>query len=732
MFTMQKSKVRSLIIFAAGILTILVITGYWYAKGTAWSNWDDQFLDYYYQKAVEKGHGPEKSSQIVYVDITDQTDDSLDENDLGREYLANVNGILAELGTEALAYDIVFTRLGNPDSNEKFIAAIDNLNGAYFPVSFLELLPSKKPFKWKSGPNYEKLKSVIETAPKEKGTPRPFHVADIDVFENPALAVANHKYGHINIKTDPDGVLRRQVMVLKLDEGLVPSLTLAMYLDYVQVPFEEIIVDWGNEIRAPASSSPFMKKDLVIPIDPSGQTFIPYPDYWNKDFIHMPMHELVSLYKDEGIRDNLIEMIEGNFIFIGDYRKHVSDSATNSLEKDAWKISIHTALMNAMLTDSFYRYWNNKQVTGIFFLLGGILILSAFPKREVFFYATAVFLILFTLWWTWDQMIQFNLFPVFSVGGGVGVLSVILVVTKNVLGGKDRRFVQEAFSRYVPSKVVDQIMDRPEILKLGGEERVLSVLFSDITGFTSISEKMSPHDLVVLLNEYLTEMTGMVLEEEGIIDKFEGDGIMAEFGVPIPVDDHADRSVMSGIKMQRRLAVLRKQWAQRGLPELTCRVGINSGKMIVGNMGSDQVFNYTVMGDAVNLASRLEGANKFYGTDIMISEYTFNRLTPDRFRTRVLDVIKVTGKTQAVKVYEVYGEQAEQFQPDKLKYYNLYQDAFEAYLNKNFSEALEGFNEALLLWPNDLAAGVMISRIDSIPIESLSDDWDGSIALTSK
>lgn len=731
---MQKNKVRLLIIFAAGIFTLLAISGYWYVRGSVWSNWDYQFLDFYCQNAIDKGHGPEKSSKIVYLDITDQTDDSLDKNDSGRKYLAYVNDILAELGAEAIAYDIVWRDAGDPAGNEKFIESINNLNGAYLPVSFLELLTSKKPFKWKSGPSFEKLKNVIKTAPKEKGTPRPFHVAEIDAIENPALALANHKYGHINVRTDTDGVLRRQVMVLKLDEGLVPAITLAMFLDYVQVPFDEIIVDWGNEIRVPASSSPFMKKDLVIPIDQSGQTFIPFPDYWHKDFDHMTMHKLVAHYKDEEIRDNLNEMIEGNFIFIGDYRKHVSDSETNSLGKEAWKISIHAALMNAMLTDSFYRYWSNKEAMAIFLLLGGILILSVLPKKEVVFYATAISLILYTAWWTWDQMIQFSHFPVFSVGGGLGLLSIILVVTKNVLGSKDRRFVQGAFSRYVPAKIVDQIMDQPEILRLGGEKRVLSVLFSDIAGFTSLSEKMSPQDLVGLLNEYLTEMTGVILEEEGIIDKFVGDAIMAEFGVPIPIDDHADRAVMAGLKMQRRLAVLREQWAQRGLPELTCRVGINSGKMLVGNMGSHQVFDYTVIGDAVNLASRLEGANKYYDTDLMISEYTFGRLTPNRFRIRVLDVIKVAGKTKAVKVYEVYGLQSEQFQPEKLKYYDVFEKAFGAYLGQNFSEALEGFNEALSLSPNDLPAGEMIKRINGITRTGrrISDDWDGSVALTSK
>ena len=180
----------------------------------------------------------------------------------------------------------------------------------------------------------------------------------------------------------------------------------------------------------------------------------------------------------------------------------------------------------------------------------------------------------------------------------------------------------------MPEKVVDTLLGSPEMLKLGGEERVMSVLFSDLAGFTTLSEKMTPTQLVHLLNHYLTEMTDIVLAEGGIIDKYEGDAIMAEFGAPLPLPDHADRAVRTGLKMQRRLKELREIWKGQGLPELRCRVGINTGAMIVGNMGSNQVFDYTVIGDSVNLASRLEGANKRYNTYLMISEFTLDCLTP--------------------------------------------------------------------------------------------------------
>jgi adenylate cyclase len=307
-----------------------------------------------------------------------------------------------------------------------------------------------------------------------------------------------------------------------------------------------------------------------------------------------------------------------------------------------------------------------------------------------------------------------------------------LLTSLELAVGKERSFIRKAFSQYVPVKVVDSLLSRPELLQLGGEERVMSVLFSDIAGFTTISEGMTPAQLVRLLNEYLTEMTAIVISEGGIIDKFEGDAIMAEFGAPLAIPDHADRAVRAGLRMQMRLKELRKTWAERKLPELRCRVGINTGPMIVGNMGSDQVFDYTVIGDSVNLASRLEGANKRYDTYLMISESTRDCITPGLFRTRVLDVIKVKGKSKAVKVFEVFGENSAGSLDGVDPYYRTYQEAFETYLSRDFPAARKKFEEALSFRPKDPAAQDMIERIDIIDPKQLPADWDGSIALTSK
>jgi adenylate cyclase len=220
-------------------------------------------------------------------------------------------------------------------------------------------------------------------------------------------------------------------------------------------------------------------------------------------------------------------------------------------------------------------------------------------------------------------------------------------------------------------------------------------------------------------------MTAIVLEQGGIIDKYSGDGIMAEFGAPLPVPHHADQAVRTALYMQRRLEELRPQWRQQGLPELHCRVGINTGTMILGNIGSEQVFNYTVTGDPVNVASRLEGANKYYQTRVMISEFTHDCLTPNLFRTRLLDAIRVKGKLQPVQVYEVYGESTDAIPADDLQYYQAYHEACAAYLARRFDVARAQFKAALALRPKDTAAREMLDRMAGLDPAALPHDWDG-------
>ena len=228
----------------------------------------------------------------------------------------------------------------------------------------------------------------------------------------------------------------------------------------------------------------------------------------------------------------------------------------------------------------------------------------------------------------------------------------IITAYKYLSEAKQKKFIRNAFSTYLAPAVVQQLIDSPGHLNLGGEERVITAFFSDVQGFTSISERLTPGELVELLNEFLTEMTDIILSYEGTVDKFEGDAIIAFFGAPNPVADHARRACLTCLDMQRRLDALRDRWRTAGKPELHMRIGMCTGPAVVGNMGSKNRMDYTMMGDTVNTAARLEGVNKVYGTYTMVSGSTY-RAGGDGILAREIDAVNVVGKGEPVTLYEL-------------------------------------------------------------------------------
>jgi adenylate cyclase len=698
--------------------------------GTVWTEYDYKVLDLFYRQIVHIGQGPKQSPQVVYVTITDRTYDFFAKNILDRKDLARVNDALSRVGVEAVAYDVIFARPSRPKADERFAESIRKLGSVYLPIG-LDYTIMASPFRWEEGQAYERFRSDYLRKPIERGEARPYFATralmQFDAFQDAAF-----NSGHISAYSDPDGIYRHLIMLLRVEGAYFPTLTLSMFLDHMKVPFEKIIVHWGKSITIPAVKGSFLEKDAVIPIDDRGRAFIPFAAGWDEGFKKMEAHTLLKTMENEALRGNLTDFFEGKFVLIGDISVGASDLGHIPLESDVPLIILHASMLNGLLTQTFYHKWSFREAVILIWLIALFLALSATLRSTWFLYLAGGILVTGLTGFTWIEFTRFQLFPVVTVGGSALVVFFALVTTLEVAVGKERSFIRGAFARYVPEKVVDTLLGSPEMLKLGGEERVMSVLFSDLAGFTTISEKMEPAQLVHLLNQYLTEMTVIVLAEGGIIDKYEGDAIMAEFGAPLPLPDHADRAVRAGLKMQHRLKELREIWKKQGLPELRCRVGINTGVMIVGNMGSNQVFDYTVIGDSVNLASRLEGANKRYNTYLMISEFTLSYLTPRLFRTRVLDVIKVKGKSEAVKVFEVVDENSHPLEPNDEIYYKTYEEAFDLYLSREFNEAQRKFKEALIRRPDDPAAQDMIQRINDLDPNQLPPDWDGSIALTSK
>jgi adenylate cyclase len=226
------------------------------------------------------------------------------------------------------------------------------------------------------------------------------------------------------------------------------------------------------------------------------------------------------------------------------------------------------------------------------------------------------------------------------------------VTYQYVVEGREKRRVKQMFGRYVSRDVYDQLMENPALARLGGQRRDMSVLFSDIRGFTTVSEAGEPEEIVGQLNEYFSRMVPIVFANRGTVDKFVGDMIMALFGAPLVDADHADHAVAAAVEMVAELRRMNDAWAAAGRPALDIGVGVNSGDMVAGNIGSQSIMSYTVIGDNVNLGSRLESLNKNYHTRIIVSEATRSRLKR-QYDVRPLGSVTVKGKTRAVDIYEV-------------------------------------------------------------------------------
>ncbi len=305
----------------------------------------------------------------------------------------------------------------------------------------------------------------------------------------------------------------------------------------------------------------------------------------------------------------------------------------------------------------------------------------------------------------------------------LGLTSVGSEIYRSLVVDRKARYLKKAFSNYVSADLVAQIIKNPDSLKLGGEKREISVLFSDIRGFTSMSEQLSPEALVQVLNEYLYPMTEMVLEERGTLDKYIGDAVMAIYNAPLDVSGHANHACRTALKMIAKLAELNRSFAERGIQAIDIGVGINTGDAVVGNMGAAIRFDYTAIGDNVNLASRLEGLNKVYGTHVIVSEAT-KLLAGNDLPFRMIDLVAVKGKLQSVPIYEL-------MIVDDSEMREVFGDALRLYMNRDFIVAMRKFAE-LSTNKKDKVSALYVERCLEFITSPPPAEWDGGVVMKSK
>jgi len=425
--------------------------------------------------------------------------------------------------------------------------------------------------------------------------------------------------------------------------------------------------------------------------------------------------------------------VRDKFCILGRTDTGTTDYGANPFFGKYVNVGTHGIVLDTILSESFIIPLNSLWQVVIMLILVPLFSLASARLAPVIraaagFGVTALIIVV--------SILVFRYFGVFwgPLAAVFAMLTAVIVREIFSYAGseKEKQFIRSAFSTYVSGDVVNEIIADPSRLQLGGAKRHMTAIFTDVRGFSTISEKLDPEDLVSLLNRYLSAMSDVVLAEKGTIDKFEGDAIIAFFGAPLELSDHALRACVSAITMKRIEAELNKTILENNLspsPLLT-RIGINTGNMVAGNMGTDNKMNYTIMGNAVNLAARLEGVNKQYGTWILASEDTV-RETGNSLLTRKLDRVRVVGINEPVRLHELV-DIAENATPQQRKLVEVFHEALGCYERREWKQAADGFKEAMALHADDPPSKKYYDRSLHNLKEPPPDTWDGVYNLTEK
>ncbi len=432
-------------------------------------------------------------------------------------------------------------------------------------------------------------------------------------------------------------------------------------------------------------------------------------------------------------RSKLEESLAGSFCIIGHIGTYTTDIGVNPFEKEYMNVGTHASLANTILSGLFLDdlpWWYSAVLALILTFIVTLAIRRLNPMPSIlvgiaflvlllasgvgFFLITGIYLNLLT--------------PVLSVFFTI----IALTFFKFLILEKEKSFLRNAFSHYLSTDVINELISDPDKLNLGGEKKNLTAIFTDVRGFSTISEDLDPTDLVKLLNSYLTEMSNIILDLRGTIDKYEGDAIISFFGAPVEYSDHAKNACLAAVRMKKMEKSLNEHFLNEKIsptPLLT-RMGINTGEMVVGNMGTSRKMDYTIMGNSVNLAARLEGVNKQYGTWILISEDTYSEGGAG-FTVRKLDRVRVVGIQKPVRLYELIDEKSST-ESNVKEALEVFHNGLELFEQKKWDDAQNSFKEVLKIILDDGPSGVYLKRCRDYKRKPPAETWDGVFNLAVK
>lgn len=697
-----------------------------------WSGWltvtELKTLDHRFHRYADS---TKAGNDIVLVAVDEASLETYGQWPWSRDRHGYVVHYLKEAGAKAVVFDLLFLE---PDrSGEEFDAVFaEEMRAAgnvYLPFLMQDKQqPSDGPTASPDGVQEYPLKILKKaTIPLDDqstlptGTVSTYADAKLPI---PLFAQAAHGLGYINLTPDIDGTTRRLPPLAYAQQQAFLHISTTVARDLLQADRASL---HPRELRLGPVTIPLTaEQDMVIDWHGSLENRV-YPAY--------PIGAVLRSFTDlQSGKPPLLDpaLFRDKIVFIATTAAGTYDLRVTPLSPFAPGVLIHMSALDNMLRHRHLQpaSWAVFAASTLILTLATawafMLMQSQWIKAAAIaglaaaYYGLAVHA--FTSHGLWLDL---------AIPEGALAVSFATAATVEYLTeGRQRRQLRTVFDKYMAAEVVDEIMRNPEAIRLGGEKKELSVIFSDIAGFTSISEQMDPERLVELLNQYLSAMTDIILRHRGNVNKYLGDGIMAIFGAPRGEPNHASLACFAALDSQAELARLRERWKAEGQPEISARIGINSGWLVVGNMGSQARMEYTVMGDAVNLASRLEGANKFYETLILLGPRTYELAAAD-IEAREVDRMRVKGKQEPVVVFELLARKGD-LPDERRRVIETYRTGLEAYKRRDFKTAATQFKAALALDPKDGPARVYLERAEEYLIAPPPEEWDGVYELTSK
>ncbi|MBP1698174.1 MAG: guanylate cyclase, partial [Deltaproteobacteria bacterium] len=558
---------------------------------------------------------------------------------------------------------------------------------------------------------------VISDGPQMMSLPFPKAYAPQSNLE--VLAEATPFAGYFNRTTDYDGVIRWIPLIIQCGENLYLPLSVScawLYLDKPQLVVK--VARYG--------AKGVEMGERFIPTDENGQLLINYLGP-QRTFQNVSIADILDGKIPKGTFKDRIVLVGATAMGIHDLRSTPFSVFYPGVE-------IHATVIENILAQNFLSKPKWSTIYDLFaIIILGILTGIALPHLSAvkgILFAGGLFALhimvaqhLFASYGVWLNIV----YPLAVLAFTYTALTLYHYITEE----RERRKIKGAFRQYVSSLVIEEILKDPARLKLGGQEKVITVLFSDLAGFSGYSERYAPNEMISILSEYFETMTEQVFAHQGTLKEYVGDELMAIFGAPLDQADHAQRACAAALAMRDRLQALRQEWARIGRPPLAARTGINSGLMLVGNIGSRYRFSYGALGDQVNLGSRLEGLNKMYGTEIILGENTA-RLVESSFLLRELDMVKVVGRKQPLRIYELVGKADDSLPEERKLCLRHFAAGLEAYRQQLWEDAIAFFNQSLAIWPEDEPSRIIAERCRIYQVASPPADWDCVFEHTSK